>query len=198
MYANLQRKYTEDNFKAYKAYRNLLNRALQLVKQNYYQTLVLSSQNSPDRLWKVLKELVGVNKSERVLPSKLIVDGNKINDSQTIAGTFNNYFANIGKTMGSSIAPVRREIVKTKWCKNSFFLEPSTSAEVEAIINELSNKKSKCQNDIETKFIKYSKTVISTPLSDLFNLWVLEGVFPQYLKIAEVIPIFKKDDKSCC
>ena len=99
MYANLQRKYTEDNFKAYKAYHNLLNRALQLAKQNYYQTLVSSNQNSPNTLWKVLNELVGLNKSERVLPSKLIVDGNKINASQTIVGTFNNYFANIEKTM---------------------------------------------------------------------------------------------------
>ena len=97
--------------------------------------------------------------------------------------------------MGSSIAPIRREIVKTKWCQNSFFLEPSTLAEVEAINNELSNKKSKHQNDIETKFIKHSKTIISTPLSDLFNLCV-SGVFPQYLKTLEVIPIFKKGDKN--
>ena len=54
-------------------------------------------------MWKVLNELVGLNKSERVLPSKLIVDGNETNDSQAIAETFNNYFANIGKTMGLSI-----------------------------------------------------------------------------------------------
>ena len=113
MYANLQRKCTEDNFKAYKAYRNALNKALQSAKQDHYQTLLSPNQNSPDRLWKVLNELVGLNKLERLLPSKLIVDGNKINDSQTIAETFHNYFANIGKAMGSSIAPVRREIVKT-------------------------------------------------------------------------------------
>ena len=68
--------------------------------------------------------------------------------------------------MGSSIAAARHEIVKTKWCKNFLFLEPSTSAEVEAIFNKLSYKKSKRQNDIETKFFKYGKTEISTPLSD--------------------------------
>ena len=80
MYANLQRKYTKDNFKAYKAYRNALNRALQSAKQNYYQALLSSNQNSPDRLWKVLNEPVAPNKSKRVLPSKLIVDGNEISD----------------------------------------------------------------------------------------------------------------------
>ena len=120
---------------------------------------MLFNQNS-HRLWKLLNELVGSHKSERVLPNKLIVNGNEINDYQTIAKTFNDYFANIGKTMGSSIAPVRHEIVNKKWCKNSFFLEPSTSAEVEAIINELSNKKWKRQNDTKTKFIKYSKTIL--------------------------------------
>ena len=88
-----------------------------------------------------------------MLPNKLIVNGNEINDSQTTAEAINDYFANIGKTMGSSFAPVRCEIVTTKWCKNSFVLEPPTLAELEAIINELSNKKSKRQNDIETKFI---------------------------------------------
>ena len=30
----------------------------------------------------------------------------------------------------------------------------------------------------------------------MFNLYVSVGVFPQYLKIAEVIPIFKKGDKN--
>ena len=131
-----------------------------------------------------------------MLPNKLIVNGNEINDSQTTAEAINDYFANIGKTMGSSFAPVRCEIVTTKWCKNSLVLESPTLAELEAIINELSNKKSKHKNDIETKFIKYSKTVISTPLSNLFNLCVSEGVFPQYLKITEVIPIFKKGGKN--
>ena len=43
---------------------------------------------------------------------------------------------------------------------------------------------------------KYSKIVISTPLSDLFNLCVSEGVFPQHLKIAKVILIFKIGDNS--
>ena len=33
MYANLQRKYTVDNFKAYKAYRDALNRALQSAEK---------------------------------------------------------------------------------------------------------------------------------------------------------------------
>ena len=58
MYANLQRKYTEDNFKAYKTYRNALNWALQSAKHNDCETLLSSNQDSPDRLWKVPNELI--------------------------------------------------------------------------------------------------------------------------------------------
>ena len=79
---------------------------------------------------------------------------------------------------------------------NSLFLDPATANEVETLIDQLSNQKNKRQLDIETKFIKLSKYVISTPLSEVFNLCVTQGTFPTYLKIAEVIPVFKKGDKQ--
>ena len=64
------------------------------------------------------------------------------------------------------------------------------------LIDQLSNQKNKRQLDMETKFIKLSKYVISTPLSEFFNLCVTLGTFPTYLKIAAVIPVFKKGDKQ--
>ena len=50
------------------------------------------------------------------------------------------------------------------------------------------------KNDVETRFIKYSKSIISPIINDLFNLCVNKDVFPNFLKIAEIIPIYKKDD----
>jgi len=75
---------------------------------------------------------------------------------------------------------------------NFIFLSPSTDEEVKMMIEELNCNKSKRQLHIETKFIKYSKCIISNRLSQLFNLCLTQGTFPSYLKIAEVIPIFKK------
>ena len=81
---------------------------------------------------------------------------------------------------------------------NSLFLDPASANEVETLIDQLSNQKTKRQLDIETKFIKLSKYVISTPLSEFFNLFfnVTQETFPTYLKIAEVIPVFKKGGKQ--
>ena len=67
------------------------------------------------------------------------------------------------------------------------------------LIKKLKNKKAKRTLDTETKFIKYANPVLSVYLSELFNLFSLcvnEGTYPDPLKIAEVILIFKKKDRS--
>ena len=55
----------------------------------------------------------------------------------------------------------------------------------------LSKKRSRA-TDYETKFIKLAKISIAEFLSKLFNLCLTRGVFPEALKIAEVVPIYKK------
>ena len=79
---------------------------------------------------------------------------------------------------------------------NSFFLLPCNSQEVFDLIKMLKNKKTKRTLDTETKFIKCVNPVLSVYLSELFYLYVKEGTYLDLLKIAEVIPIFKKGDPS--
>ena len=57
-------------------------------------------------------------------------------------------------------------------------------------------KKATRTSDIETKFIKYANPVISKFVSDLFNFCLKEGVYPDSLKVTEVIPIFKKGEQG--
>ena len=71
---------------------------------------------------------------------------------------------------------------------------PSSTDEVAQLIENLNDKKTVRSNGVETRFIKYSKSIISPIVSDLFNLCVNKGVFPNCLKIAEIIPIYKKDN----
>ena len=46
------------------------------------------------------------------------------------------------------------------------------------------------------KFIKYANPVISKFVSDLFNFCLKEDVYPDSLKVPEVIPIFKKGEQD--
>ena len=77
---------------------------------------------------------------------------------------------------------------------NSYFMFPSSTDEVAQLIENLNDKKTVRSNNVETRFIKCSKSIISPFISDLFNLYVNKGVFPNCLKIAEIIPIYKKGD----
>ena len=79
---------------------------------------------------------------------------------------------------------------------NSIFLFPFTNVEVCSIFDRLKTKKTQRYTDVETKFIKYGKLIISPITSNLFNLCIETSVFPNCLKIAEVISIYKKGDQN--
>ena len=82
--------------------------------------------------------------------------------------------------------------------EKTFFLTPTSPDEVEDIIKTLHLRKSIGPNSIPTKLLKkYSKT-ISIPISKLINQSFVTGTFPEPLKLANVIPVFKKADPLEC
>ena len=84
------------------------------------------------------------------------------------------------------------------FCPHSFFLSPTNSEEVEAIIKTLKIKKSTLSGDIDIKFIKLACPIFSPLISDLFNLCVKTRVLPDDMKIFEAIPIVKQGSKMNC
>ena len=75
-------------------------------------------------------------------------------------------------------------------CKNSFFIVPVTTFEVETEIKNLNSQKSPGYDGISIKIIKIVATEISESLSLIFNLTFLNGTVPDPLKVAIVTPIF--------
>ena len=53
-------------------------------------------------------------------------------------------------------------------------------------------------NSIRTNILKLFKKEFSKPLSNMINMSFNQGVFPNILKIANVIPIHKKGEKLDC
>ena len=76
------------------------------------------------------------------------------------------------------------------------YLFNTTLAEVLNTIKSLKNTKSTGFDDFSTKFIKLSATLIAPELVKIFNLAINKGIYPDNLKIAKVIPIFKKGDQT--
>ena len=96
--------------------------------------------------------------------------------------------------MTKAISPIHSTYKppSSTYSKNSLFMSPKTPEEIANVITSLINKKAIPTKDIDTYFIKICGVIIVPILSKLFNRCLLEGEFPKCLKIAEVIPIFKK------
>ena len=137
-----------------------------------------------------------------VQPSKLTLNNyDTVSEPQIIAEKLNRFFVNIGKEMAASIQPndsnsAECSVGEKKKITNSIFLLPSCQQEVFNLIKELKNRKATRTSDIETKFIKLVNPIISFFLSELFNLCLSTGTYPDLMKVAEVIPIFKKGQKD--
>ena len=80
--------------------------------------------------------------------------------------------------------------------KSSMYLFPCTNVEIENIVRDLSNTKSICLDGFSMQVIKSIISNISVPLPKSFNSSLIASIFPDYLKHAKVIPVFKCDDKS--
>lgn len=130
--------------------------------------------------------------------SKITVNNSTYTDEKDICNRLNDYFCDVGKNLASSINCQPHDF--TKYChlpnNNSMFCPPATGAEILKIILSFRNNKSPGPDNIAPKLIKLISADIIEPLLYIFNLSFSSGQVPQSLKIAKVIPLYKKGGKD--
>ena len=72
-------------------------------------------------------------------------------------------------------------------------MTPTEKNEISLIISSLNSHKSSGPNSIPVKILKLLKNDIFQQLSDIFNMSFSTEQFPSVLKIAQAIPIHKKE-----
>ena len=121
-----------------------------------------------------------------------------IYDPVEIAKKFNNFFINVGselraKIPTSSVTP--NHFLKGHY-SNSMFLLPTTTEEVTDINHNLKNSTSVGHDNISIKLIKSCAAALAPVLAHINNQSLTEGIFPDAMKIAKVVPIFKNGDAN--
>ena len=81
---------------------------------------------------------------------------------------------------------------------HSFTLFEMSRSKVYNPIAGLKINKSARREDIPTEIIKMSNVIISSVLSLIFNLCHAQGCYPDRMKVAQIIPIYKKGEKDDC
>ena len=85
----------------------------------------------------------------------------------------------------------------TSCTESRFHFSTISAEEVLSIINNLENKNSYGYDDISNKLLKSIKDEVCTLLTVIINQSLLNGIFPDALKIAIVKSLFKKGEKNC-
>ena len=107
----------------------------------------------------------------------------------------NHFFTAIGPKLASSIPPAQHKYNVDKIVK-SIVLNYTNELEVSKIIASSKNKKSSGHDGISNEFLKRCSPIIEKYLVGSFNYCIEKQFFPGCLKIAKVLPLFKKGDES--
>ena len=135
------------------------------------------------------------NKSSFNNPTSITVNDTTITDPRAIAEEFDNHFANIGERLANFVNKVNHDnfcAYLKNACPSSIYLQPSTPQEICMLINSLKQNKAS-GHDIFPYFLKIAAPIIALPLSTIFNYCLTFGIFPGKLKLAKVIPVYKKN-----
>ena len=185
----------------FKLYRNKLNHLLKIRKKQYYNNYFLDCAGDGKMIWKGIKQIVHCKPPISQRSIKLVENENEISHPKEIANKFNDYFANIGKSIASEIPIACKDPIAylgNPVC-NSFYLFPTWSGEIETEINNLKSGKSSGPSSIPVNILKLTQHVVSKPLEIIFNASFASGVVPNDFKLANVIPVFKKGSQySLC
>ena len=79
---------------------------------------------------------------------------------------------------------------------SSVYLESITKNELLSLMDNINLRKSPGSDNIGPKLIKDAKNLLIDPLVYIYNLSFETGIVPSQLKLAKVIPIYKKGSKA--
>lgn len=178
-------------------HRIILRRLIFLAKQAYWQNRFSGVQNNIKRTWDLINNVIKSNSYSK-FPDSFKINDENITDTGKIANEFNNFFVNIGKDLASKIPPSAAhftDFLQNDYAKDQFKFNSVSISDIVKVITQLPNKTSYGYDGLSIKLIKKIKNAISEPMMALFNQSIHSGVFPDSLKIAKVIPVYKKGDK---
>ena len=125
------------------------------------------------------------------------LDGIHVAQPETIANAFNSYYNSIPLTLSNNINNnlTALESYLDDQIPESENFHQTSIHEITKIIKHLKNSNSIGWDNIPTNKLKTNVMTLAPILSNLINKSLAQGLFPQSLKRAKILPMFKSKDK---
>ena len=209
---HLQNKESHELKEAFKLISAQVEKAIRVQKVKYYSDLLDTNCLDSRKCWEVINEVRGKKAKDKI--ETINIDGEDISadkNSNRVAQNFNLFFSNVADNLianaglniesdGNSIqnaignVEVNASIVnKAGAILREFSL---TTSDIEKAIRSLKNKNNIGDDGISTTIIKELMELFGEILLPIFNKSLKQGVFPDLLKLAIIVPVSKEGDTT--
>ena len=175
----------------------MLADCIRKAEETYYRNLINNEKQSLHTLWNIFGSIVNPKKVKKNNKIKELFYNNKhITNDLQIADTLNEHFSTIRSKLANKIKSHTsyRDYLNDP-NPHSFFLHPTDINETLKVIQNLKPKPSCGHDNILAKLIKENANLLARQITHIINLSFKNAKVPQQLKIARVIPIYKKNEK---
>lgn len=181
--------------------RNKVSNLCKDKKKEYYNNLLNENYNNPRKLWSITNEVLynKPNKSDIVLPSQINIDGNVITNKIDILNSLNHSFVIAGQSnfVFSDDHSLNTDLYLPQLFSNNEFQFKQISLETLNNIFKSMNKNAAAGVDlIKPKLLNAILYKINNSLLNIINKTFIDSAFPQTLKEARILPLFKSGDKN--
>ena len=189
---------TDNHWERFKTLRNYYYRkvdeAKSLYEENKYGRLCEESEKNSKSWWSLIKQVLKSNETYENIPP---IDDNDqiITDPCEKAHTFNLFFAKASSLDDKDRVPPHDRLIYNHDMDFENFVIPEQN--VRDQIKLLDVSKSYGPDNVPPKLLKEGGEFVVKHLTRLFNLSLRQAKVPLLWKQANVIPIHKKDSKSC-
>ena len=173
-----------------------MKKLIRKSEKTYHEHKFDLIKNNMKETWNLINCIIKRKTISHKTSQSFNISNKKVSNPAEIAQSFNNFFSNIGSTLANKIPKSNKDHIHylnkiNKEFTRSLFLSDISEDDIIKIINGLRN----CSAGPDLiKPMTLQKGVL--PLLHIYQLSFQNGIFPDELKLAKVVPIFKKEDES--
>ena len=149
-------------------------------KKQYFANFCENNRINTKIIWQQINQILG---GDRSTVNNLNLNSDKINQ----------FFANLGPTIIANLpSPTFSHQKFVRSVNNTFYVTEVTANELMNVVYSQPNKTSSGFGGLSTKNLKLIFPYISCVLLKIVNKSFMSGIFPDILKIARVLPLYKE------
>ena len=174
-------------------YKNIYRKVIAAAKALSVRRKLETASCKQKAAWQIFNQVRG--KSKKKKESISLVEGEKrVEGDAEVAMMFNEKFVTMVDNLVCEQPNTSPELPSAN--PRSMFLHPVTAEELLSVIKSMKNKFSSGHDEIPLSVFKRCALHMIDPLCDLINSSLSQGIFPDAMKVARVVPLFKRGERT--